>query len=227
MKMSDIAFEKIQIFAPTVWKCKVPAESYNKSELLNCIESNYDLDSTRNQWGDGHNNWHHYYGDWSNEKFKQLNLDELKVQYQKIVENFISNLELNSNVDYSWKIVNVSANKTFQKMDAHDHLDIDFDTGIYTNYAAVHYLNFKKEHTGTNFYNPLTIALHAKTLDHTDFYVDNLNNSEYFYQLSLHTEEDDVIIFPSYMKHSVGVIKETENLRVTIAFNIGIKKHNE
>ncbi len=119
---------------------------------------------------------------------------------------------------HSWKTkvnfwYNLSLKGSYQEV--HDHLG----GPIPISYAAVHYVAFdKSEHISTVFYNPLESIL--KSLQPTT--KDQFKPTDYKgFQKILDVEEGDIIIFPSYVPHSV-MKQVSEKLRVTIAFNISI-----
>ena len=85
-------------------------------------------------------------------------------------------------------------------------------------------ISLKKEHQVTKFYNPLIIAQYASTISDVKKLVANdISNSNYFHHWNLEVEEDDFILFPSYLKHEVTETPKTENLRVTLSTNIIIR----
>jgi hypothetical protein len=88
----------------------------------------------------------------------------------------------------------------------HPHRHHNFEDGNKVMFSAIWYLKFNPlEHTATRFYNP-------------NFDFEKMKNFSTFSYIPP-VEENDLIIFPSIIKHDVP--KQTSNnLRITIAFNI-------
>ena len=134
-----------------------------------------------------------------------------------------SNLH-HANKDFAnkdFKQINYTAQKKNQFMNEHDHLpDASF--------SGVHFLKINKSNSPLKFTNPAPIADYARFII-PDYYVfnrDNLDNSYLNSKQAFLPEEDIVCIFPSSLKHEVP-IQKSNDLRVTIAFNITIKDKNE
>lgn len=208
--------EKIDLFSSPVWKVKIPPDSYNKQEILEVVEHNYNLQPTRNALAPTFDSTgHHYYRDWDNPKFKEVDIDPLNKIYKEIIKDFGSKIKVNQLIYCEYEIVNIHASKSNQNLKIHDHP---------TFYSTVHYLSLKKEHQLTTFYNPLIIGQYASTISDVKKLVANdISNSNYFHQWNLEVEEDDFVLFPSYLKHEVIETSNTENLRVTVSTNITIR----
>jgi hypothetical protein len=209
--------EKIELFSNPIWKVKIPPESYNKQELLDVIEHNYNLQPVRNAVVPTfHSNAHHYYRDWDNPKFKKINIDPLTVIYDELIKEFGSNFKFNQPTFFEYEISNIHASKENQSLRIHDHSN--------KFYSTVHYLSLKKEHRVTRFYNPLIIAHYNSTvIDTKDFMANDISNSNYFHYWNLEVYEDEMVFFPAYFKHEVVETEETDNLRVTISTNISLR----
>lgn len=87
-----------------------------------------------------------------------------------------------------------------QYQEIHDHGD--------SFYSGVYYLKISKCHNGTIFCNPNHLINFSK-----------VEKNEKFVK-SIDIEEEDLIFFPSYLRHGVLPSKECEDLRITISFNI-------
>jgi len=77
-------------------------------------------------------------------------------------------------------------------------------------FSGCYYLKFDKEnHHQTEFYNP-NFNLNYSRLESNNYFC-----------FSPDCEEDDIIIFPAYLKHGTRGIKGNHNkLRITVSFNI-------
>lgn len=136
--------------------------------------------------------------------------------YSRDISNFLdkagfSKLHLwNTKVNFWY---NLSKKGAYQEV--HDHLG----GPIPISYAAIHYVVFDKtEHVSTVFYNPLESVL--KTLQPTT--KDQFKPTDFQgLQKILNVEEGDIVIFPSYVPHSV-MTQVSDKLRVTVAFNISV-----
>lgn len=139
--------------------------------------------------------------------------------YQNEIKNFM--LKAGFNRNHNWTVrtqywYNIGLNKSYQEV--HDHLG----GPIAINYAAVHFLKFNRDiHAGTVFYNPLKAVLKS-TLPTTD---ENLKPVDYkALQKVIQVEQEDLIIFPAYLPHSV-MTQNTNEERITIAFNLSITEN--
>lgn len=201
-----------------VWK--IDPKEYDKDKILNTIKENYKLDPNRNKWSKT-SNLHHANKDFANKDFKQINYTKVGRLYGEIIKNFFSQLDFVKPIDYTWQIVNYTAQKKNQFMNEHDHLpDCSF--------SGVHFLKINKSNSPLKFTNPASIASYVRFII-PDYYVFNRDNLDHSYLNSKQEflpEEDTVCIFPSSLKHEVP-IQQSNDLRVTIAFNITIKDKNE
>jgi len=136
--------------------------------------------------------------------------------YQNEIKNFM--IKAGFNINHQWNVrtnywYNISLNNSYQEV--HDHLG----GPVIINYAAVHFLKFNKHvHAGTVFYNPLESVLKS-TLPTTN---DKFKPTDYQgLQKMAQVEEEDLIIFPAYVPHSV-MTQNSDEERITIAFNLSI-----
>lgn len=217
--------ERINLFSPIFFKSKIDPTSYNKDELYADLKYNYMLNKSRHaepeMLGDfPATNFHIYYKDWENKNYKKIDFTQLKEQYSLIVEKFISTFKFKTNISYEWYIVNINVGENGFLAD-HDHIgSYKNDDNWQYQFVFTHYFSLKPHHSTTTFSNPLIPNSNlGQWLDNTD-----VSNSEYFQGWSLPAEEDDIIIFPAYMKHRVNVSNTTtDDLRITVAVNIVIK----
>jgi hypothetical protein len=98
----------------------------------------------------------------------------------------------------------------------HDHLGSIFRP---SHFSFIHLLCFdKKNHQPPEFRDPLS------QLRHLSLELDS-NHCGEFHRADV--EEGDVLMFPSYLHHSVPVGKKTEYPRITISFNCVVNKYGE
>lgn len=141
--------------------------------------------------------------------------------YAKDINNFLDKAGFSRLQKWKTKLnfwYNLSSRGAYQEV--HDHLG----GPISISYAAIHYVVFdKEEHVSTVFYNPLESII--KTLQPT---TNNKIRPKDFQDLqkTLDVEEGDIIIFPSYVPHSV-MSQASEKLRATVAFNISVYEGDE
>jgi hypothetical protein len=136
--------------------------------------------------------------------------------YARDIIKFLDKIGLSKKDRWGTKLnfwYNLSTKGAHQEV--HDHLG----GPVSISYAAIHYVLFdKEEHTSAVFYNPLTQILKCTQPATTD----QLKLPDYSeFQKLLDVEEGDLIIFPSYVLHSV-MTQLSEKLRITTAFNICI-----
>ena len=136
--------------------------------------------------------------------------------YQHEIKNFM--LKAGFNTNHNWIVrtnywYNIGLENSYQEV--HDHLG----GPVIINYAAIHFLKFNKNvHAGTVFYNPLEAVLKS-TLPTTN---EKIKPNDYQgLQKVVQVEQEDLIIFPAYLPHSVMTQNSTEE-RITIAFNLSI-----
>jgi len=182
-----------EIFKSFIWKTKVNYKG--KYDLINNIENNYKSNPNLTPKGwkcSVHSSFNSNY---------QLPIDLINI-LEKNSNDFLNIFEKNTKIKGKYFILNswYNAYDRNQFQEPHTHGDSLF--------SGCYYLKFdKKYHHQTNFYNP-------------NFNINNTNleNNSYFC-FSPDCEEDDLIIFPSYLKHGTKGSK-TDNLRITVSFNI-------
>ena len=218
--------EKIYLFPTTVWKVKIDPNSYDKDVFVRTVAENYRRDPYRNMWSN-EGTLHHSYNDWDNEKFVKYDLSSLHAVYSKIIDDFANAVGLVRPTKYSFEIANVTANKGGQYMAEHDHV-VDWGDKS-TSFVAVHYVKYEKHQPSTTFLNPMAIARHPTFFDYVrrNFPDNNSEYSNFQETWEMCTEEDDFVIFPSYLKHKVRGNwrdKKPNELRITTAVNIDFEK---
>lgn len=215
----------IPLFAIPIYRLKVDPNSYDKKSIIDTINYNYKIDEYRNTDGAIWGNLHHNYKDYENLNFKKINYNEsgLINVYNNIMNEFTHhclNMKKPFNYDYSFE--NYTATKKTQFMNPHTHLPgCDF--------AAVHYVQFEKGvHNPTRFHNMNDFSNYIRDIRpdmHKLISNEGVLNSYHFEYYNFDVEEDDMIIFPSFLKHEVPYQKkECDKIRMTLALNIRIKE---
>jgi len=217
-------FKKHNLFSSPVWVTTIDPTSYKKDEFIKAVESNYKKDPHRNKW-DNDSNMHHNYGDKDNPLFQRYDFENifksLHNQYNNIVREYIMQMHFNKLVNYRWIIANVTGMKETQYMLPHTHMEFDGDKT--TILSAVHYLRYREGHLPTAFETPLSVIYDDAIYKKYRNVLDNSypENSNYYPQYSLDAKEDEVHIFPSYLKHYVPRQKSDE-LRITVVINVEV-----
>lgn len=207
------------LFKFPYYKTKINPQDFNKEELISSMLNNYSIDPSRNEWN-SISNLHHEYNDWDNEKFKKIDYSGLIPLYHSAVNEFIAQFEFVDEIYWQFDIQNYTVTTKGQCMFPHHHFPMVF--------AGVHYLKFdSNEHKSTVFHNPssygLLLDLHyseqKKLLDKS-----NEDNFWMWNDITIDVEEDDLLIFPAMINHSIGS-SNSEKERVTIALGIDIQKN--
>jgi hypothetical protein len=218
-------FKKHNLFSSPVYVTTIDPTSYKKDEFIKAVESNYNKSPYRNKWDNDESDIHHIYDDYDNPLFEKYDFEgmfkSLKDQYANIAKEYVMQMHFDKTVSYGWTIVNVTGMKEAQFMMPHAHME--FDGEKTTIASAVHYLRYKEGHLSTMFQTPLavmydlyTYKTYRKVLD-----VTYPENSSYFTDYYLDVKEDEIHIFPSYLKHYVPRQKSDE-LRITVVVNIDV-----
>lgn len=201
------------------YKTKINPQDYNKEELISSMLDNYSIDSSRNEWN-SICDMHHEYNDRGNEKFKNIDYSQLIPLYYSAVNDFISEIKFVDEVYWQFEIQNYTVTSKGQSMVPHHHIPLVF--------AAVHYLKFDpNEHNSTVFHNPSSygLLLDFHYSDKRDLFDKNNENNLWMWNdVMVDVEEDDLIIFPAIVNHSIGS-SNSEKERVTIALGIDIEKN--
>jgi len=192
-----------------------------KEKIIKLITSNYNKSPLRNEWEKGSmykSILHHSYGDNENKKFNKINFEFLIPHYKKIIESFCKEMKVANKYKYTFKIVNYTASKEETFMRFHIHED--------SNFSMVHYLKFNnKKHVPTIFESPYYFNdLLPYRNNFKIFSKEDHKNLWYEKEFVINTIEDDVVIFPSVLKHGI-IQKKTNELRITIASNIMLEEN--
>jgi len=135
-----------------------------------------------------------------NKIFKDKNLLELKNKSIDAINLYLKNvLYLNT----KFKIINSWATKTSQKGSSHthNHAHSFLSCCYYPKYSKSFNIKFFKSKSIDTFWN-----LRPEKFD--------INNSSYW---EINPEENDLLIFPSYLEHSIS-FNNSEETRYSIAF---------
>ncbi len=205
-----------QIFAVPFYKSRLNFNDYNKSDLIEDITNNYNINPIRNQW-DLNSNLHHAYNDSENKNFKRLDYSRLIPLYQNHAQSFLDSY-FDVNIKYEFYVVNYTCFGKGQHMEMHNHPE--------TSFSGIHYLKFKRgEHQSTKYYNSADWASYTsswfpKPMSNA-LKFSGLKHSWYHQNFSLDIEEDDIVITPSCLRHSVP-FSNSDELRMAIIFHIDI-----
>jgi hypothetical protein len=185
------------IFNSLIWKSKI--DYPNKNKLIKIIEENYKKNPHQTP-----KNWKCAVHSSFKEKNKQIPEDLLKIIEEKS-NKFLNTYEdeLKINGEYYIKNIWYNAYGKNQFQEPHTHEEALF--------SGCYYLKFNKNiHHQTTFYNP-----------NYDLDYSKLENNSYFC-FTPDCEEDDIIFFPSFLKHGTKGIGDVniDDIRITISFNI-------
>ena len=213
-------FNLVNLFTVPVVKVFIDPKLYNKSHIIDTVEQNYNQSNYRNNW-DKKSKLHHYYEDWDNGLFKQIDFSSLIPVYSDIFTNFVNNIPSIETLEFKFEIANVTVYKNKgDYMDVHHHM---IET---TTFACVHYINVGKNSGPLRFLNPASVSkflskpildLRDKKLDLQDTF--NSFACEYY---DINMGEDEMIIFPSFLLHGVKQEKSDKKLRIAIATNLSL-----
>jgi hypothetical protein len=214
------------LFGSSVYKTRIDPASYDKEYIIKTMVDNYAINPVRNNWNEV-SNLHHTYNDWENPDFAKIDDSSLVPVYQNVIDQFIKTVRFKSNVTYKWCISNFAINT--KDMTAHDHFGDEQVHNTHNMFSCTHYISFDKSaHAPTKFINSMPLAYYPFLTKpyHTVLDDTSEQNSSYYENWSLDTEEDDFIIFPAYQKHGVFPNKrKTDVPRIVSVVNIQIIKN--
>lgn len=222
IKMNKIVDDEISyVYGLPIYKTKINPKLYEKNKILSQIEKNFKLSKIRNNWSLNSyikTDIHHSLEDEKNSRFKEINYYSLAQQYQETIINFFNKMSLQKNLKFSYGIANYSCVKHNSVMTPHIHSDCSF--------SLIHYISFdKKQHIPTIFRSPYyfnQLLPHQQKLQNI-FSNHEKNSWMYKEWIVRDTEEDDVVIVPAILEHSVRNL-DSKKLRITIAANIEINE---
>tara|TARA_R100000388_G_C7220774_1_gene148823 strand:+ start:466 stop:1092 length:627 start_codon:yes stop_codon:yes gene_type:complete len=189
---------KYDLFNSYIWKSKVKYD--NKENLIKTLSE--DFYKNKNKLT---SRWDCFvYSSFRDLEQNNIAEDLLDIIWEKVSEylnNCPKELQIKGTYILSEIWYNVYEKNYFQNI--HDHGNSLF--------SGCYYLKFNKDiHHQTTFYNPNYNLDYEKLEDNPLF------------SFEPDCEEDDLIIFPSNLKHGTKGIKEktSDDLRITISFNI-------
>lgn len=189
---------KYKLFDSYVWKSKIKYDK--KQKLVKNLIRNYLDDKNKLTV-----NWMCFvYSSFEHQEKNNLPEDLLDIIEEKIkdyLKDCPEELQIKGTYILSDIWYNIYEKNYFQEPHVHGN----------SLFSGCYYLKFNKEkHHQTTFYNP------NYNLDYS-----KLERNSYF-SFESDCEEDDIIIFPSNLKHGTKGIKEkdSEEIRITISFNV-------
>jgi hypothetical protein len=210
------------LFSFPYYKVKIPPESYNKEKIVSTAMHNYSKSPVRNKWNCD-SSLHHAYNDLKNPFFDKIDYSSVIPIYKSIIKKFIDNLKfIDDNFYWNFEIQNYTVTTENQNMSSHHHMPAVF--------TAIHYVKFNSDqHNPTLFHNP---SKYSPVLgmfyneQQSIFDCNDVNNSWIWNTTMIPTEEDDFIITPAIVDHSI-IPSKSLNERITIALNIHLNKKNK
>jgi uncharacterized protein (TIGR02466 family) len=193
-------------------------DKFDRKGIISSIEKNYNIDKKRNCWDEG--NLHHsLFDEKNNNRFNKVDFKSLIPIYHKHIIEFTDRLDWDRPPKYTFEIVNYTCMNEGGSMPFHVHKKCDF--------SAVRYLQYDStKNNSTRFLNPQTYlpdyieAQHPsmKKLLNSHHNVNSFLLKDWMFKVW----QDDLIIFPAFLRHDVPEIKQTNKLRMTISFNISL-----
>jgi len=208
-----------QVFGLPIYKTKINEKSYEKENITKIILNNFNKQKIRNKWSlDSFetNELHHSNMDENNPKFKKPDYSSLMPVYTKIIKDYFNSMNLNK-FNFTFEVANYTCMTKGNQMSSHIHAKCDF--------SAIHYLKFdEKINDSTMFHNKNSYSKFFNYIYPNINKImvnEDINNSWTFDHFKLATKEDDFLIYPAVLEHSVPKIKSNEP-RITIVLNINI-----
>jgi hypothetical protein len=213
----------LQLFGFPIFTKSFTDLNYDRKKLIDTIESNYKIKKNRDEWDNDPNsqysNMHHSINDEKNKIFIEPDYSSVGPHYENYIREFFSKLKLKSDIKYSWKVVNYTCMENDMYMRSHTHIKDD-------DFTAVHYLQYDDSNNNSTFYeNSSSHALYLRYIRpnlSSCFDKNNIENSYIYENYKLPTKQDDFVITPSSLLHSVQRVK-SDKLRITIVLNIRIE----
>ena len=210
-----------QIFGIPLYKSNIDPNSYDKESILNTILSNYEKSNDRNNWDNESyikSKIHHSLCDEQNQNFEKPDFSSLRSVYESEIKKCLKMMNY-QNLVFKFEIVNYTVMTKDSQMSNHIHTDCDFTT--------VHYLRFDNESLdstlfhNSNDYAKYLISTLSPSLSKVS---DNksIQNSWMYQTFKIPTQENDFLIFPAVLEHSVPRI-ENDSERITVVSNINVK----
>tara|TARA_B100001029_G_C14824393_1_gene319483 strand:- start:68 stop:637 length:570 start_codon:yes stop_codon:yes gene_type:complete len=186
---------EVSLFPTYFWKLKVSNHESIKERYLSSFIDGYE------------NNIYKVPEGWITHKC-HTSFDESKLMDRDICDEYASIFDSIFNKQWTGNFecwYQVYKNNEYQEW--HDHMP--------STLSAIHFLNFKKEHKAPMFQDPIRNL--KATMNHAALNERMLETDKYTPEV----EEGDIIIFPSYLQHTVPAGKYDSH-RVTIALNLNV-----
>ena len=187
---------EVSLFPTYFWKLKVSNHKSIKSRYLTSF-----IDGYENNIYDVPEGWVTHKCHTSFEKSKLMDKD-ICDEYSSVLNSIIEK-EWKGKIEYWWQVY-----KDNEYQEWHNHMP--------STLSAIHFLNFKDEHLAPIFEDPNKNV--RSILNQTSLNKDLSSPLSYTPKV----EEGDMIIFPSYLNHTVPAGKY-KSYRVTIAINLNIQ----
>ena len=193
-RVKNISME-VSLFTTYFWKLKVSNHESIKSRYLQSF-----IDGYENNIYDIPEGWvtHKCHTSFSESKLMDRDICD---EYASIFDS-IFNKKWTGNFECWYQVY-----KNDEYQEWHDHMP--------STLSAIHFLNFKKEHKVPMFQDPIRNL--KATMNHAGLNERMLETDKYTPEV----EEGDIIIFPSYLQHTVPAGKYNSH-RVTIALNLNV-----
>ena len=152
----------------------------------------------------------------NHEEFNQEIFDQGIIDlYQGYIERFFDDVVKFDFVDlwFNWY-------EKGEYQEAHNHLNPDIFDSTVAHFAVIHYLKFDPEvHEAATFVDPIVNQRYSTF---------EMKSTHYSPKYCPKVDEGDIIMFPNYLEHYVKQTSPTENNpRVTVSFNISVKKYGK
>ena len=187
---------KDDLFATPFWKIKVPNHQSIKDKYLQSF-----IDGYENKIFNIPEDWvtHKCHTSFKDNKIIEKDIfDEYSLLFNSIIEK-----KWSGKLEYWYQVYK---NNEYQEW--HNHMP--------STLSAIHFLNFKDEHFAPIFEDPLKSV--KSIINQTALNKDLSSSLRYTPEV----EEGDIIIFPSYLQHTVPAGKYNSH-RVTIAINLNVE----
>lgn len=192
---------KYNLFDSYIWKSKINYEK--KDTLIKNLTEDYNKNKNRfvPRWECFVYSSYSSINDQENNKIPEDLLDIIEKKLKEFLEDCPNELKIRGTYNISDIWYNIYDKNYFQEPHTHGN----------NLFSGCYYLKFDKNiHHQTTFYNP------NFNLDYS-----KVKNNPYFC-FSPDCEEDDIIFFPSNLKHGTQGLKKksSSDLRITISFNV-------
>ncbi len=205
------------LFPVQIWKSKLFIDYEVKNELLEKINFNYKKYSKYLHpfWDCNIHTTHH--------EHNNIDYSKLIPYIQQHYHLFCDEINIKRH-DYLIEIPWYNYYVKGSNQETHLHLESNQDITT-PFYSVVYFLKYNKNHPKLSFHNPSSVYCYYKSqkeFRNQQIFDKKINHSiaENYFQLEV--EEDDIVIFPSWISHSVNVQK-IDDPRITISLNINLK----